>query len=430
MAPYNTTPAADEQDHSGPVLLTHRADDILPEAVRWLWPGRLAAGKLHLLEGDPGLGKSVLSLELAARLSRGEALPGASPRPPGAVLIVSYEDGAADTIRPRLGAAGADLQRVHVAHAVQDARGETFLALPDHLLALDAAIVDLGATLVIIDPLMAALAGSVNSYVDHDIRRVLAGLAETAAQTDAAVLVIRHLTKATGQRAILAGGGSIGIVGAARIALGVYADPDGGADDRLLAVVKNNLARHAPCLRFRLDSTPQGVARLVWLGESELTADELVARRGSDETEGETSEVTGWLRDLLTGDVARSRRNVLQAARAEGFSESTVNRAASRLRVERRQQGFGSEKRSLWRLPVIPVKATAMEGLTGLTGMGLVTGMADSNSVNPVIPVNPGTPGEVTGLACAGGNEEAGPGLEPFEPEEPVERGDAWEGPA
>ncbi len=203
--------------------------DVKPERVSWLWPGRLPLGKLTVLDGDPGKGKSTLSLDLSARLTRGDIMPdGSGGGFPAGVVILSGEDGLADTIVPRLIAAGADLSRVVALASCPDSEGdgEHPPVLPDDLPTIRAAIARVGAKLAIIDPLMAYLSDGTNSHKDQDIRRVLFRVAALAEETGAAVLVVRHLNKATGGVALYRGGGSIGIIGAARSGLLVAADPD------------------------------------------------------------------------------------------------------------------------------------------------------------------------------------------------------------
>jgi hypothetical protein len=152
--------------------------EVTPERVAWLWPGRIAIGKLTALVGDPGLGKSTLALDLAARVSTGAPMPDDSPGVAGGVVILSAEDGLADTIRPRLGAAGADLSRVVALTGARDSRGALRFPSLDDLPAIGEAIARLDARLLVIDPLMALLPGRADSHRDQDVRSVLAPLAQ------------------------------------------------------------------------------------------------------------------------------------------------------------------------------------------------------------------------------------------------------------
>jgi hypothetical protein len=160
-----------------PVLV--RLQDVQPEPVTWLWPGRLAAGKLALLVGDPGLGKSWITLDLAARLSTGSSMPDDAPAvPPGDVILLSAEDGVADTIRPKLDALGADVARIHHLAVLRAGEHERAVQLAD-IAALEWAIRETGARLMVIDPI-AAYMGSTDAHRDAEVRGLMAPLAALA----------------------------------------------------------------------------------------------------------------------------------------------------------------------------------------------------------------------------------------------------------
>ncbi|MEJ7872821.1 MAG: AAA family ATPase, partial [Rubrobacteraceae bacterium] len=244
--------------------------DVKPERVRWLWDGRIVLGKLNLVDGDPGTGKSAATTDLAARVSVGKPWPDGSECRAGGVVLLSAEDGLADTIRPRFDAAGGDPSKAVAVSTVPDAEGnERQIAIPDDLPTIEAAIERVGALLVVVDPLMAFLPGDVNSHRDQDIRRALAPLARLAERTGAAVVVVRHLNKGVGGNALYRGGGSIGIVGAARSGLLIAKHPE-DESRRVLASIKSNLAAPAPSLVFELASTETGAVRVDWKGESGL----------------------------------------------------------------------------------------------------------------------------------------------------------------
>ena len=244
--------------------------------VEWLWPGWVPLGKLTVLDGDPGVGKSTLLLDLAARLSRDGVMPDGARGPLGAALILSAEDGEEDTIRPRLAAAGAVLERICTLPTVRDEDGEMRPPeIPLDLPAIDAAVRQYGARLLVIDPLMAYLTGA-DASVDQEVRRALFKLSRLAERRECAVVCLRHLSKVGGDKAVYRGGGSIGIVAAARSGLVVAADPD-QPGQRILAAAKCNLALPPRPLRFALEAA-DGVCRVRWLGEADVTADELVRR--------------------------------------------------------------------------------------------------------------------------------------------------------
>ena len=331
--------------------------DVQPETVVWLWPGYVPLGKLTVLEGDPGLGKSTLALGLAAAVSRGGTLPGGGRVEPSGVVIITYEDGLADTIRPRLDAAGADVARVFAIQGVaRPGELERLISFPDDAPAVFEAVARLNAKLVIVDPLAAALSSETDSHRDADVRRALAPLARFAEEYGVAVLVIRHLTKAASGRAIVAGGGSIAIAAAARSVIAVHTDPDHPEDAgaRILASVKCNLTSRPPSLAFRLLGDPGESARVEWSGISTHTADHLAALRADTEGGADAErEIDAWVRSDLD-DGPQDRREVLRRGGAAGFSIRSIERAAARLGVIRRQSGFASEKRSEWSIPSIP----------------------------------------------------------------------------
>jgi hypothetical protein len=306
---------------------------------------------LHLVEGDPDLGKTTMTLDLAARVSTGAAMPDGTPGiDPAGVVIASAEDGLADTIRPRLEAAGADLDRIVALTAIVDAHGERMPGLPSDLAAVEAAIAKVDAALVIIDPLMAYLDASVNSWRDQDVRRALAPLAKLAERTGCAIVAIRHLNKSSGSHALYRGGGSIGIIGAARVALLIAQDPD-DPERRILATIKNNLAPHPPSLAFRLmGDVTHAAARIEWLGESEHRASALLAMPVDDEERGALDEACDVLRVILAdGPVAA--RDAEREAHAAGVSRATLLRARKATGVvSERVGGLGRAGGWQWRL--------------------------------------------------------------------------------
>ncbi len=176
--------------------------------------------KLTIIDGDPGLGKSVLTLDLAARVSRGVEMPDGAAGRQGGVVLLTAEDGIRDTVVPRLDAAGADRSRVLALDLVPDAEGGQQLPrLPLDAPYIDAAVRRMGALLVVVDPLTAYLSERINSHRDQDCRRALWPLTKLAEETGAAVVVVRHLNKGNASNPLYRGGGSIGIIGAARSGL-------------------------------------------------------------------------------------------------------------------------------------------------------------------------------------------------------------------
>lgn len=336
---------------AGRRAVLRRLSEVTPEAVTWLWYPRIPRGKLTLLDGDPGLGKTTLLFDIAARVSRGRALPEATEaRPPAGVVILSAEDGLADTIRPRLEAAGADLARVVALTDIEEGGERRLPTFPGDIGELESTIREVGAALVIIDPLMAYLGGDVDSHKDQDVRRALTPLGRMAEATGAAVVIVRHMSKARGGPALYRGSGSIGIVGAARAALLVAKDPDAGDDEnaRVLAPLKSNLGPPAPTLRFSVGGARNGAAAVTWGGVSPHRADALVNEPTAPEERSQLDEAIEFLRDLLqVGPVEAAE--VPRRARAAGVAERTLNRAKERLGV--RSEKSSARGKWVWVLP-------------------------------------------------------------------------------
>jgi hypothetical protein len=327
--------------------------DVPAEPVRWLWPGRIPLGKLTVLDGDPGVGKSTLTLSIAAKVTTGSPFPDHARPEAADVILLSAEDEIADTIRPRLEAAGADLARVFVLPDVQvDGELPRPPELPLDLDRLEAEVKDRAAALVVVDPLMAFLTGQVDAHRDQDVRRALAAMTYTAARTGAAVVIVRHMNKAVGGNPLYRGGGSIGIIGAARAGLLAAPDPD---DDgrRVLAMTKSNLAAMPEALAYRLVTDDRhGVARIVWDGATSHTAADLlrVRRDEPDDQAPPRSEAEEVLRVILA-DGPVPARQAKQLARDAGIAERTLDRAREAIGAATRREGFGPGARWLWSLP-------------------------------------------------------------------------------
>ena len=342
-APPSEMAIFDSVGHLRPNLV--RLSDVKTEQIRWLWPGRIALGKITLLDGDPGQLKSTITLDLAARITTGALMPDGTLGIQGGVVLVTYEDGLGDTVRPRLEAAQADLTQVVALQGVGLGNDTRLASIPDDLHAIREAASTVGAVLVVIDPLMAALSSSVNSHHDQDVRRALAPLARLAEELSVAVLVVRHLNKGQGASAMYRGGGSIGITGAARSVLLAATDPD-DKSGHVLAVVKSNLSAAAAAIRYRAVEAGNGMARIEWLGRSERTADELV---GPPEDQSALAQAVEFLRELLA-DGPVLGNDVTAAASAEGIAEKTLARAKKFLGIKptkRKTKDGGWE----WQLP-------------------------------------------------------------------------------
>lgn len=379
--PYMPTPAIDAHAENKASMGMYDAEGHLwkgfvllsgvqPEQVRWLWQGRIPLGKLTVVDGDPGLGKSlVFGADIAARITVGGAMPDGTPglAAPAGVVLLSVEDEPADTHVPRLLAAGADTSRVLAIRSVPRFRTrddgsleaeEGSFCIPRDLPARREAIAHVSARYVLIDPLMEYLApGETNSYRDQDVRTALAPLARLAAETGAAIVAIRHLNKSTAANPLYRGGGFIGIIGAARSAMLVAADPDDPNQlRRILARTKSNLAAPVPSLAYHIEVSSSDVPFIVWDGATEHTAAQLLTLPTDPESRSMTDDAVEWLRAELA-DGPRAASDIQSAAKASGLdiSPKALRRARERLNVKLDREGFGPGSRVMWSLPRVTI---------------------------------------------------------------------------
>jgi hypothetical protein len=317
-----------------------------PYEVRWVWPGWVPLGKLTVVEGHPGVGKSALLLDLAARLTVGAPLPDGGRRLCVSVCVASAEDGAGDTVGPRLLVAGADLGLAHFLGGVcDDEVGARPLELPLDVGALEKVMREGRCRLLILDPLAAYLGRGADARSDQSMRRCLFLLAEIGAQSGCAVVLVRHL-KASARHVLHWGVGSIGTLGAARSGLLVARDPD-SPEHRVLVCTKPNLSAAPRSLRFRVVPAEPGACRVEWCGPCDWTAEELLRAGGDPEERGALAEACEVLRALLK-DGPRLARDCQEEALAAGVSERTLKRAKQRLqarslRARSGRAGRGSE---------------------------------------------------------------------------------------
>jgi hypothetical protein len=326
--------------------------DIPIEKISWLWFGRIALGKLNLFVGDPEKGKTLVGLNVAARVSVGMDFPDGARCETGDVLIVSCEDDANDTVAPRLIAAGADLSRVHRIKGVKvtlgdGSSGESLFNLERDLAKLQQALEKFPAIkLISIDP-VAAYMGKIDTHVDSAVRAVLGPLAELAAKRKIAVIGIMHLRKADAA-AMLRISGSIGFVAAARIVWGFGPDPNNPA--RLVMVaVKNNLGPKSPALAYKIVGSlaDSAIGVIEWLNDTvAFTPDEVLDSNPRRKHGQIQNDAERWLEELL-GDGPMPQRQIKSLANTEGFSWATVRRAKEALGIESRKSGRGSW---MWRL--------------------------------------------------------------------------------
>ncbi len=256
--------------------------DVEMQEVHWLWEKRIPLGKLTILDGDPGMGKSLLAIALAASVSTGHPMPDGTPVTQGGVILIAPEDDASDTLKPRLTAAGGNPSHVLLLNTLVSLDEKKKLltdrpfSLSTDLAVLEAAITRTNARLVILDPLMAVLGHSIDASRDQDIRAVFTPLSQLAERIGCAILIIRHLSKGASENALYRGAGSIGIIASARVGLLVAQHPY-EENKRILATTKNNLSKKAPNLTYQVVENPSGIPYIQWLGENNSTLSALLS---------------------------------------------------------------------------------------------------------------------------------------------------------
>jgi hypothetical protein len=336
------------------IALPLLAAEVRREKVEWLpgMEGRIALRSVNVVAGDPGLGKTLQSNGLAAHVSQNG----------GFALIATAEDSLSATVRPRLEAAGANLDRVAFVQMWADGYPDG-LRIPDDVAELERLVADCEANLLVIDPLMAHLPIEVNSWRDQSVRQALAPLHALAERQGCAVLVIVHLNKQTSSDWLRRVGGSIGISGAARSVLLMARDPDDPEGEkgrrRVLAHVKCNVGPTLPSLLYEIEpillpasgENPEvETAKIVLIGQSDHEAEQLLAGRGDPEERSALEEAVAFLEEEL-GTRVMDAKVIKRAARDVGISEPTLKRAKQRLGVvSERVGGVGDAGHWTWRL--------------------------------------------------------------------------------
>ncbi len=310
----NTTPVSPSAN-SPPVKVISMADVQLEE-VEWLWKPYIPFGKVCIIQGNPGEGKTTLALRLAAVCSTGEALPEMDVHEPFNVIYQTAEDGLGDTVKPRLIDAGADLSRVFV---IDEA--EQLLSLLDE--RIEKAIKENNARLIIIDPLQGYLGTDTDMNRANEIRPIFRRLGEIAQDTGCAIVLIGHLNKATGSSSAYRGLGSMDFRAAARSVLLVgrlRKEPN----VRVIIHDKSSLAPEGKSMAFNLGNE-EGFH---WLsGYDDLTSDDVLNGFVSDKVESKTGQAEEIIRELLADGKKVSAEEIFDTAKAKGISKRTVNEA-------------------------------------------------------------------------------------------------------
>lgn len=335
------TPPPNGKPRSEPAarLVSRSLAEIESRDIDWLWPGHIPQGMFAMIDGDPSLGKSLITLDIAARLTRGETMPLCDRKAkPAGVLIIAAEDAVEEVIKPRAVAAGCVESMVRVSETIRVGEHERPIRLPEDFDLLEREIIEYRIGLLIVDPFLGFLSQAVDSHKDQSIRDVLHRFKILCEKTHVAGIGLRHLTKNTAGSALYRGLGSIAIVAASRAAYVADNHPtESGV--KVFAPTKFNLGPMPKALTYRIgEHMHQPVIN--WGSECDLTANDLGAKLfpGGDRARDDAAE---FLRDMLAdGPVAQTE--VKEKAEAAGISEKTLKRAKAQVGVRSHKTGFAS----------------------------------------------------------------------------------------
>lgn len=318
------------------------------QEINWLWYPYIPKGGITILDGDPGIGKTYLALALVAHISTGYPLPGEieviskgqnlNLRPPEKVLYMTAEDDPGLTLRPRLELMKANIQNILICEGIQASDGITTEPLDfstvEGMETLAALCEKHKPTLIVIDPFVAFI-GRTDINKANEVRPVMTSLNMLARRFDVAILLIRHLTKGAREKIIYRGMGTIDLIAAARSSLLVALDPD-NPDIRIMFHQKHNLSKQGASLGYTI--TDQGFK---WIGEVNVSPlDILKPEISESRKDKKRDEAKEWLEEFLSQyPQGISAQAVLEAGRANGFSESTLRRAKKDLEVRVEKKG-------------------------------------------------------------------------------------------
>ena len=312
-----------------------RMSDVEPTPVEWLWKPYLPFGKLSVLQGNPGEGKTYFAMHLAAACTNGKLLPNMERMEPFNVIYQTAEDGLGDTVKPRLIEAGADLDRVLV---IDDS--DVQLTLSDE--RIEKAIIENNARLVIIDPIQAYLGADVDMNRANEVRPIFMRLGQVAQRTGCAILLIGHLNKAAGMQSLQRGLGSIDIAAAVRSVMFIGKlkhDPT----MRILTHEKSSLAPPGVSLAFSLGD--EGGFR--WVGEYDITADEMLSGI-EPQRETKTQQAKDLICALLAGGKQVLSEDIDKAALERGIPGRTVRDAKRELGDALKSKIVEGRKKVFW----------------------------------------------------------------------------------
>ena len=334
--------------HDGLVSLSA----IEPRSVSWLWRGWVPWGELTIIDGDMGCGKTQIAIDLAARISRGWQMPPAPrvpaeerPRQPRNVMILSSEDEASTSIRPRFDVAGGDPARVLVLETPDGDKPP--MMFPSDLPRLEKLVIKHSAMLVVVDPFYGFLDSRVDANTDHKIRGPLRGLSDLAHRTGAAILLTRHLNKKQDTDPLYRGGGSVAVAAHCPCAIILGRDPE-NRDTRIMAANRIKHAKPQASLAYHIEEKehPNGgrSSRVEWYGETELEAKDILSQTKQRGRPTKLPEIVAYIQVLLAdGKEIPSDDLMRTVTRKFAIGEKTYKTARKQAGVRSKKQGFQGE---------------------------------------------------------------------------------------
>ena len=309
-----------------------KMSDVQSQTVDWLWYPFIPYGKLTIIQGDPGDGKTTLVLNIAARLSKGEGLDNdMKVTEPVNIIYQTAEDGLGDTIKPRLLAAGADCSKVLV---IDDS--DQPLTMAD--VRLEEAIVQTKAKMVVLDPIQGFLGADVDMHRANEIRPLMKRIAVLSEKYHCAVILIGHMNKNSNGKSSYRGLGSIDFQAAARSVLIVGRVKD-EPEVRVVCHTKSSLAPEGTSIAFRLDKNNG----FEWIGEYDISADELLNGDGRGQKSRKAKE---FLLEILANG-GMTQKKIAEEAEARGIKSKTLWNAKRELEIDSVKRG----KQWYWMLP-------------------------------------------------------------------------------
>ncbi|MEY8321900.1 AAA family ATPase [Lachnospiraceae bacterium 46-61] len=293
-------------------------EDVKCENVEWLWYPFIPYGKITIIQGDPGEGKTTLVLQIIAKLTKGDAIINGESKEPINIIYQTAEDGLSDTIKPRLVVANADCSKV----LVIDDR-ETPLTMLD--MRLEKAISETGARLVVLDPIQGFLGADVDMHRANEIRPVMKHIAEIAEKYRCAVILVGHMNKNSNGKSSYRGLGSIDFQAAARSVL-IVGRVKGEPEIRVVCHVKSSLAPEGKSIAFKLDKE----AGFQWIGEYDVSVDDLLA---ADNRGQKLKEAKEFLKEILKSG-SMTQKEISEEAENHGIKNKTLWNAKSDLKIE------------------------------------------------------------------------------------------------